>query len=344
MSQAGEPARVVRRAVDAGLTHLYLRVGSSKMGFYGASELDALLPVAHAAGLAVVGWDFVYLVDPAADAARSFAAVTYTTPDGHRMDAFSADIETADEGVNLTAAGAADYGKRLRALVGPGYPLIATVPRPSPKRRFPFAEATDAFDAIAPMVYWMNRDPAADARRAISDLAQFGKPVMPIGQAYDGTSEGGPAGDPPGEAITAFLSASMDSGAVAASFWVWHHATAEQWDAIEEARAWELRHSADRAQNAYLHRLLGLFGAPVGADGDLGPRSRAALAATQESLGLPATGTLDRASPRPAGRAPPPAQRPGSRVSRAVATRPSRTRRRCDTGPGPGGSGARPDQ
>lgn len=294
LSQAGDPERVVRKAVDAGLTHLYLRVGSSRMGFYGQAELDALLPAAHAAGLAVVGWDFVYLFNPAADARRSYEAITYTTPGGHRMDAFSADIETASEGVNLTAEGAAAYGRELRALVGPDYPLIATVPRPSPKRWFPFAEATANFDAIAPMVYWMNRDPATDARGAVADLARFGKPLMPIGQAYDGAPEGGPAGDPSGAAITEFLQASMESGAVAVSFWVWHHATGEQWTAIEDARAWELRHARDRAQDTFLQALLNLHGHNLTADGDFGPLSQTALAATQASLGLPATGKLDR--------------------------------------------------
>jgi hypothetical protein len=294
LSQAGDPHRVVSKAVDAGLTHLYLRVGSSKMGFYGQAELNALLPEAHAAGLAVVGWDFVYLFDPAADARRSYEAITYTTPDGHRMDAFSADIETAAEGVNLTADGAAAYGRELRALVGPAYPLIATVPRPSPKRWFPFAEATADFDAIAPMVYWMNRDPAADARGAVADLAHLGKPLMPIGQAYDGAPEGGPAGDPSGAAITQFLKASMESGSVAVSFWVWHHATGEQWSAIEDARAWELRHARDRAQDKFLQALLNLHGHNITPDADFGPLSHVALAETQASLGLSPTGKLDR--------------------------------------------------
>jgi hypothetical protein len=210
------------------------------------------------------------------------------------MDAFSADIETASEGVNLTAQGAAAYGRELRALVGPDYPLIATVPRPSPKRWFPFPEATADFDAIAPMVYWMNRDPAADARQAVADLAHFGKPLMPIGQAYDGAPEGGPAGDPPASAITDFLKASMESGAVAVSFWVWHHATGEQWQAIEEARAWELRHARDRAQDKFLQVLLNLHGHKLTPDGDFGPLSHVALAETQAVLGLHPTGTLDR--------------------------------------------------
>src|SRR5439155_10153918 len=132
MSSGGNAQAVVNKAKAAGLTHIYLRLGSSKGGFYDQAELDKLLPVAHAAGLKVIGWDFVYLDDPTADAARAKAEIDYVTPTGHRIDAFSADIETGSEGVNLTAERAAAYGAQLRALVGAGYPLIATVPRPSP--------------------------------------------------------------------------------------------------------------------------------------------------------------------------------------------------------------------
>src|SRR5437867_2628060 len=87
-------ADVVRQAKAVGLTHIYLRLGSSKKGFYDQDELDQLLPAAHAAGVKVVGWDFPYLDDPVADAVRAKAEIDYTTPTGHRIDAFSADIET----------------------------------------------------------------------------------------------------------------------------------------------------------------------------------------------------------------------------------------------------------
>ncbi len=110
MSEGGDATKVVRKAKAAGLTHLYTRLGSSKKGFYAQDELDKLLPVAHAAGLKVIGWDFVYLTDPMADAVRSKAEIDYTTPDGHKIDAFSADIETGSEGVNLTGR----RGRRLR--------------------------------------------------------------------------------------------------------------------------------------------------------------------------------------------------------------------------------------
>lgn len=300
MSEGGDANKVVNKAKALGLTHLYTRLGSSKGGFYAQKELDKLLPVAHAAGIKVIGWDFVYLVDPIADAVRSKAEIDYTTPDGHKIDAFSADIETGAEGVNLTAEGAAAYGAKLRELAGPNYPLIATVPRPSPKRSFPFAEATAAFDAIAPMVYWQNRDPATDVAGAIDYLAQFNKPIMPIGQAYNGGPEGGPDRDPPKEQLVAFLNTAHAKGAVAVSFWVWNHAKPHQWEAIDGAIAWELPtgRAANGAAAVFLQRVLGLLGQPVAVDGRLGPATKAAIAAVQRGFGLPATGTLDAATAR----------------------------------------------
>ena len=299
MAEGGDAVKVVNKAKAAGLTHVYLRLGSSKGGFYDQAELDKLLPVAHAAGIKVVGWDFVYLDDPAADAARAKAEIDYVTPTGQRIDAFSADIETSSEGVNLTAERASAYGAALRGLVGPGYPLIATVPRPSPKRPFPFAEATASFDAVAPMVYWQNRDPATDVAGAIAALAPLGKPILPVGQAYNGGAEGGPDRDPPKSQLVAFMDTAMAKGALGVSFWVWNHATADQWSAIGGATSWELPgRSADTTATAYLQRVLTFLGQPVTQDGQIGPATRRAIAAVQTSFGLPATGHLDGATVR----------------------------------------------
>lgn len=300
MSEGGDATKVVSKAKALGLTHLYTRLGSSKKGFYGQDELNKLLPVAHAAGIKVIGWDFVYLTDPIADAVRSKAEIDYVTPDGHKIDAFSADIESVQEGVNLTAEGAALYGAKLRELVGPSYPLIATVPRPSPKKSFPFAEVTAAFDAIAPMVYWQNRDPATDVAGAIDYLAQFNKPIMPIGQAYNGGPEGGPDRDPPKEQLVAFMNTAHAKGAVAVSFWVWNHATPEQFAAIDQAHTWELPigRAATGAAAVFLQRVLNLLGQSVTPDGTFGPATQTAIANVQRAFGLPATGKLDAVTAR----------------------------------------------
>lgn len=232
--EGGDPNAIVARAQAVGLTHLYVRTGSSVDGFVGQPFLDALLPVAHAAGIRVIGWDFPYFDDVALDVLRAAEATWYTTPTGDRLDGFSADIETVYEGVNLTADNAALYGSALRSAVGPNYLLIATVPRPSVHRQadYPYPEVVTWFDAIAPMVYWIDVAPDGAATESLAFLAQYGKPILPIGQAYDGGLEGGTPGTPTPDEIDAFMNASAAGGARGISFWSWQHATDEMWAAI----------------------------------------------------------------------------------------------------------------
>lgn len=237
-AEGGNPAAIVAKAKAVGITHVYVRLGSSFDGFYGQAALDRLLPVAHAAGLKIVGWDFPYLIDPAGDARRALAEIAYTTPTGQRIDGFSADIETASEGVRLTPATADAYGATLRQLVGPAFPLVATVPRPVPGRGFPYVEATRSFDVIAPMVYWMQHDSAATVASAMDALAPLGKPIMPIGQAYDGALDGGPPGPPSKDSILRFIATAAAKGATGVSFWVWNYATPDHWAAIAESHQW----------------------------------------------------------------------------------------------------------
>jgi hypothetical protein len=234
-TEGGNVAAIVAKAKAVGLSHLYVRTGSSWNGFYAGPFLDQLLPAAHEANLLVYGWDFPRLIDVDADVKRAKAAIDYRTPGKHRIDGFSADIETRAEGTHITAAAATAYGAALREAVGSGFPLIATVPRPSPAQNYPYAEVVASFDAIAPMVYWLNRQPDTDVAKALADLAPFGKPVFPIGQAYDGAPEGGRRGVPPPEELHRFMRTGAEHGAKGVSFWSWQAANAPAWTAIAEA-------------------------------------------------------------------------------------------------------------
>jgi hypothetical protein len=288
----------VAHAQAHGLTHLYLRTGSSRMGFYAQHDLNRLLPAAHAAGLKVVGWDFPYLHDPMADAQRGFDAIAYRTPDGHGIDAFAADIETPSEGTNLTVDGVRAYGHRLRQLAGPMFPLISAVPRPDYRRWYPYGAAVEWADAVAPMVYWINRDPATDVARAIADLIPLGKPILPVGQAYDPAIDGSRSWAPPSKHdLERFMQTAADLGVPSYSFWVWDTASAEQWAAIRESSLIDL-HPVDAADQggriAALQRVLRGLGRPVTVDGSFGTHTQAALTDLQRQLGVPATGQLDR--------------------------------------------------
>jgi len=239
-SDGGNVEAMIARARHAGLTHIYVRTGSETDGFYSGDFLNRILPAAHQAGIRVYGWDFPHLVDPGVDVHRALAAITFTTPEGHRIDGFSADIETPAEGTNINPEVATAYGQALRAAVGPDYTLIATVPRPSPSRgSFPYAEVVAQFDAVAPMVYWLNRQPDADVDQAIRDLAPLGKPVFPVGQAYDGAPEGGRPGVPPPAELNRFMQAAHDNGAAGVSFWSWQAADQAAWDTVKDGRLFD---------------------------------------------------------------------------------------------------------
>jgi hypothetical protein len=297
----GNPDLIVNHALSHGLTHLYVRLGSTRMGFYAQGDLNKLLPVAHAAGLKIIGWDFPYLDDIHADVERANAEINYVTPGGHRIDGFSADIETASEGTALSTDNVTAYGNWVRHFAGPQFPLILAAPRPNPKRWYPYEAAAKQFDAIAPMVYWINRDPAADVTGAIEALRPLGKPIIPVGQAYDPGIDGSHSWGPPSAAdINKFMQTAADLGVASYSFWSWDTASPEVWAAISSSQLIQLRplfngpDLEDRV--AALQRVLKGLGRPVAVDGDFGAHTQAALADLQRQLGLPASGQLDRAT------------------------------------------------
>jgi hypothetical protein len=304
-AEGGDAEAIVARAKAYGLTHVYVRTGTLKGGFVGGPFLDRLLPVAHRHGIRVYGWDFPYLDDPGSDVNRALAAIRHTTPDGHRIDGFSSDIESTYEGVNNDIEHVTAYSTWLRANVGPNYPLIATVPNPTVNRLrngFPYGAIIPSFDAVAPMVYWMNRDPGADVANAMAYFAPWGKPVFPVGQAYDGGPEGGPAGVPGRDAIIRFLQHAEASGAAGASFWSWQHATPEVWDAVRDAAEFRLEVGGPAGEGltrgmvvAYQTALTG-FGYAVPIDGVWGPATVEAVRAYQAAARLPSTGRIDEAT------------------------------------------------
>ena len=236
--EKGDVIALVARAQAVGLTHVFVRTGSTWDGLQNLQYLAQLLPYAHAAGMKVYGWDFPKLANPAEDVFRAKLAVNYVTPSGDRLDGFAADIETLSEGTQFTAAAAQAYGDGLRAAVGPSTLLVAVVPNPTPqmRRQYSYDAVLPAFNAVAPMVYWLNRDPGQDTADALHFLSRYGLPLMPIGQAYDGGPEGGRPGVPPPPEIWRFIEVAKQYGAVAVSFWSWQHANGPVWNAIKSAQ------------------------------------------------------------------------------------------------------------
>ena len=238
-TDAGNANSIVQQAVASGLHQLWLRVGDSKDGFYGAQELDALVPVAHAHGIAVIAWGFPYLWDPVGDAHWTAQILAWRTPEGQPVDGYSADIEESTEGVMLSAQRAAVYLELVRRSAGARL-LIATVYPPSDYSwygPYPYRAMAPYVDAFAPMVYWECTDPGAEAALDVARLSTL-KPVAIIGQAFNFAGTGGRTVSPSAAELNEFMNAGQRAGALGVSFWVWQEATSDEWSALSKYR-WE---------------------------------------------------------------------------------------------------------
>jgi hypothetical protein len=231
-TEGGNAAALVDRAVATGLRQIWVRVADSRDGFYGGDELGALVPAAHARGLAVVAWGFPYLYDPVADAQWTNAVLAWRAADGQRVDGFSPDIETSSEGVALSAQRVAVYLSIVRP-ARDGRPLVATVYPPTDHwlANYPYATMAPYVDAYAPMMYWECEDPGAAADQGVSRLATY-KPVHVIGQAFGMGDVGGRIDQPSGAEMDRFMGVARRDGAVGASFWVWQLMNTDEWSTL----------------------------------------------------------------------------------------------------------------
>jgi hypothetical protein len=224
-------SRVVARAKAAGLHQLWVRTGGSIQGWYGENFLPALLPAAHAAGLAVIAWDFPFLSDPLRDVRRAARVLTGRFG-GQRIDGFSPDIETISEGTFDTSQRVRVYLSRVRRLAGQ-LPVIATVLRPTSTMlaTYPYRAEAPYVDVFAPMVYWSCTEPGLATAQAIRPLAKL-RPVHVIGQSFNMGSMGGRHGMPTSREIWRFLDVAKRAGAVGASLYLYEQTHRPQWRAL----------------------------------------------------------------------------------------------------------------
>ena len=273
----GDADGIVQQALSAGLHQLWVRVGDSMNGFYGAQELDELVPVAHADGLSVIAWGFPYLWDPVRDAQWTAQILGWRATDGEQVDGFSADIEEATEGVMLSAQRAAVYLELVRQAARSRL-VVATVYPPTDANwdgEYPYRAMAPYVDAFAPMVYWECTDPGRDAATDVARLATL-RPVHVIGEDFNFADDGGRTVSPSGAEITEFMSAAERARALGASFWVWQEATPDEWNA-ESDFAWASLGSRPRSPPTIRPRhersLMGVDCARRGTRGPRVPRS-----------------------------------------------------------------------
>ena len=238
-SQGGNGAAIVARAQAVGLTHLFVQTGSSKLGSIANRPLRGILPSTRGTGIKVIAWDFANLARPEADARRLASAAMFRCGGCPRVAAVAPDIETAAEGTRINGSNVIRYYNELRKRLPRDVAILATVPWPSEARKnYPYASTAGRVDAIIPMAYWYNRSPATVTAQSMAFFKRFHKPVMPVGQGYDGRLDA-PYLRPdthPYLSVKSFILTARQWGARSVSLWSWQTTGPNQWKALHSSR------------------------------------------------------------------------------------------------------------
>jgi len=289
-SEGGSIPAIVARAKANGIGTVYVKAGDGPTVWNQFNK--ALVGQLHAAGIDACAWQFVYGDHPVAEARVGAVAVR------RGADCLVIDAEADYEG---KYAAADLYIERLRAQIGADFPLsLAGFPYVDYHPAFPYSVFLGPGGATfnQPQMYW--KAIGTSVQGVYEHTYQYnriwGHPIYPIGQTYEGPTNG---------ELRLFRRFAASFGHYAPSWWDWQETSETEWSALGAA-------AADRPLTAYrinvVHpllkikskgdmvvwaqeRLLGA-GAELPVTGIFGTQTRAAVSAFQEAHGLPSTGVI----------------------------------------------------
>lgn len=184
----GDPAAMAARAVEAGCTHVLIKVAERTHAFgFDPAGADLVQPAAAALRdrqIQVWGWHYVYGDNPTGEAAAAVKRVRGLGLDGYVIDA---------EG-EYRQAGKAAAARSFMAALRQGLPdlpvALSSYRFPAYHRALPWADFLERCDLVMPQVYWEGaHNPAQQLERCLNEfgdrkLVGFPRPVAPTGSAY----------------------------------------------------------------------------------------------------------------------------------------------------------------
>ncbi len=241
-----DPAAAVKDMQAHGVRTLYLETANYHWptALNKPAAMGALLEEAHAHGIKVVAWYLPGFSDPTKDWKRTRAALDFRSAGGHRFDSFTLDIEASIvKNVSTRNARLHKLSDRIRAYVGPRYPLGACTPSPAGMAknatywpRFPFKMLAGIYDVFVPMGYYTYHGDGyanayADTRDNIRIIReQTGKATVPIHVIA------GDAAKSSATETTAYVRALREYGALGGSMYDWATTSDANWKVLQNVR------------------------------------------------------------------------------------------------------------
>ncbi len=215
--EAGDPLEITRAALDAGLSHVLVKIADGTQPF-GLDETgqDLSLPLIqalHAAGIAVWGWHAVYGDDPTGEAALAIIRVQGLALDGYVLSAGAAyeQLEKAQAARAFMTALRADWDVPI---------ALSSYRFPNFHPELPWAAFLEKCDAVMPQVYWEAAHNAGlQLRESIRQYKALphARLCIPTGAAY-----GRPGGwAPTFEDLADFINTAKELGVEGLNFYSW---------------------------------------------------------------------------------------------------------------------------
>jgi hypothetical protein len=241
-----DPASALKDMEGHGVRTLYLETSNYHWpsALNRPAAMGALIEQAHASGLKVVAWYLPGFSDPSKDYRRSLAAIGFRSAAGQKFDSFTLDIEASIvKDVALRNSRLRTLSNRIRAAVGPSYPLGACIPSPAGMAinpsywpQFPFKTLAGIYDVFVPMGYYTyHGDGYANAYRDTRENIRIiremtGRPGVPIHVIA------GDAAKSSGSETTAYVRALRENGALGGSMYDWATTNDANWGALHNVR------------------------------------------------------------------------------------------------------------
>jgi hypothetical protein len=249
-----DPERAVARMAHQGVRTLYLQTSnfSREVAIKWPGREAQFIRAAHARGMKIVAWYLPGFLRPSRDFHRVMRAIRFTTGDGQRFDGFALDIESpAVHRAAIRTRRLVALSDRIRAAVGPDYPLGAIIPTPLGMKQnptywpgFPYRRLQTRYQAFLPMTYFTWRvSGARGAHRYTTGCIDIirretGDPAVPI-HVIGGISDESTTAEARG-----FVRAVRERHVIGASYYAFHGTTNALWDVLRGVESLPLR-SAD---------------------------------------------------------------------------------------------------
>lgn len=224
------PERVAERAAEMGLSHVLIKVADAQWNYNVHQGVDLVPPLVnelHKRGIQAWGWQYIYGVNPAAEAATAVQRVKGLGLDGFVVNA---EVEFKQPGMDAVAR---QYMQTLRAGVGPTPIGFSSFRYPTLHRPLPFQTFLEHSDINMPQVYWVKaNNPEQQLARSLAEYEALGWTghTIPTGTAY---KERG--WQPTLEQVQRFLDACVAQGLDGANFWEWLHAVDFKYESVIKA-------------------------------------------------------------------------------------------------------------